>query len=89
VEDEARSYLERTAERLRESGIQVSTAFSRIETPASAIEGLAERMPGALVVMTTHGRSGIGRTLLGSVADKVIRTAGAPVLVIPPARVAT
>jgi nucleotide-binding universal stress UspA family protein len=32
--------------------------------------------------MTTHGRSGIGRWLLGRVADRVIRGSGAPVLVV-------
>jgi nucleotide-binding universal stress UspA family protein len=89
VEDEARIYLERTAEPLLAGGAQVNTEFLRLETPASAIEHLAEKMPGALVVMTTRGRSGIGRTILGSVTDKVIRTSGAPVLVIPPKHDAT
>jgi nucleotide-binding universal stress UspA family protein len=89
VEHEARTYLEQTAERLREGGVQVNTAFSRLEAPASAVEKLAESTRGALIVMTTHARSGIGRTILGSVTDKVIRSSGAPVLVIPPKHAAT
>ncbi len=37
-----------------------------------------------LVIMSTHGRSGIPRWAFGSVADKVIRHSTAPVLIIPP-----
>ena len=36
----------------------------------------------SLVVMTTHGRSGVGRMVMGSVTDRVIRSSGAPALVI-------
>ena len=36
----------------------------------------------SLVVMTTHGRSGVGRMVLGSVTDRVIRHSNTPVLVI-------
>jgi nucleotide-binding universal stress UspA family protein len=84
IEDEARGYLERTAERLRGEGIQVDTCFARFAEPASEIADLTEKMRGALIVMSSHGRSGLGRTLLGSVADKVIRSSGAPVLVVRP-----
>jgi nucleotide-binding universal stress UspA family protein len=37
-----------------------------------------------LVAIATHGRSGVRRLLLGSVADKLIRAAGPPVLVVRP-----
>jgi nucleotide-binding universal stress UspA family protein len=46
------------------------------------IVDLARQMPGNLVVMTTHGRSGICRWVLGSVADGVVRRPGNPVFVI-------
>lgn len=36
-----------------------------------------------MIVMASHGRSGLGRWLLGSVAEKVIRSAEVPVLVVP------
>ena len=36
-----------------------------------------------MIVMTSHGRSGIGRWLLGSVADKVARSAEIPVAIVP------
>ena len=38
-----------------------------------------------LIVMSTRGRGGIQRMFLGSVTDRVVRSAGLPVLVIPPA----
>jgi nucleotide-binding universal stress UspA family protein len=50
--------------------------------PAATIVDLARETPGSLVAMTTHGRSGIGRWLLGSVADRVIRHSGVPALVV-------
>jgi len=42
----------------------------------------AKRTPGNLVAMCTHGRSGIGRWVLGSVTERVVRHSGEPVLVI-------
>ena len=49
--------------------------------PAAAILDFAQKEEG-IVAMTTHGRSGIGRWLLGSVADKVMRACGVPVLLV-------
>lgn len=39
-----------------------------------------------LIVMSTHGRSGIGHVLLGSVAEKIVRKSGCPVLTVKPSR---
>jgi nucleotide-binding universal stress UspA family protein len=50
---------------------------------ADAIVDWAKR-DGALVVMTTHGRSGLGRWVIGSVTDAVVRETKAPVLIVPP-----
>ncbi len=50
-----------------------------------AIVDAAARLDADLVVMATHGRGGLGRTLLGSVADHVVRHAGCPVLLVRPA----
>ena len=64
--------------------------ISRVETlhllqdsPARAIIDWAS-VQSTLVVMTSHGRGGLGRMLLGSVADRVVRHSNAPVLVIRP-----
>ena len=53
-------------------------------SPADAIVDLLHDEPNSLCVMTTHGRSGVGRWVLGSVADRIVRHSGSPVLVIRP-----
>jgi nucleotide-binding universal stress UspA family protein len=52
------------------------------DAPARDITQMAEVLPADLVVMGTHGRSGLGRFLMGSVAEKVLRDAPCPVLVV-------
>lgn len=51
---------------------------------ATAIVHQAERMQADMIVMGTHGRSGLRHMLLGSVAEKVARTAPCPVLTVRP-----
>lgn len=51
--------------------------------PASSIVEYAASQPNSLIAMCTQGRTGLGRWVLGSVTDAVIRTGGTPVLVIP------
>lgn len=56
---------------------------TRMGTPATVIlERLAEEPKIDLVVMATHGRSGVARMVMGSVADKVVRMAPCPVLTL-------
>ncbi len=50
--------------------------------PATMIVQLAEEEQADLIVMGTHGRSGLSRLLMGSVAEQVVRTAPCPVLTI-------
>jgi nucleotide-binding universal stress UspA family protein len=52
--------------------------------PARAIGAYAEKLSDALIVMATHGRTGIGRTLLGSTADRLLRRSPLPVLLVRP-----
>jgi nucleotide-binding universal stress UspA family protein len=49
---------------------------------ASVIDDDAKRWPADLIVIGTHGRSGISRLLLGSVAEGVVRGASVPVLLV-------
>ena len=82
VEPEAGEYVERIAERLRTEGAVGAEAVLTEGDAATIITEAAETAPHALVVMSTHGRSGIGRWVMGSVADKVVRQSGQPVLLI-------
>ncbi len=54
--------------------------------PASAILEEAEANHAKLIALATHGRRGLSRLLLGSVADKLVRGAATPVLVYRPSR---
>jgi len=51
---------------------------------ADIITARASSLPADLIVMGTHGRTGIKRLLVGSVAERVLRTAPCPVMVVPP-----
>ena len=53
-------------------------------SPAHALVSLAQETPHDLVAMTTHGRSGLSRWMMGSVAEAMIRASGDPVLVVRP-----
>jgi nucleotide-binding universal stress UspA family protein len=80
----AQEYLDGLAQRLRGQGRQVDTHIL-FGAPAMAILDYLYEHPFDLVAMTTHGRNGVARMLLGSVADKVVRGAGVPVLLWRPA----
>ena len=82
VVKEAEEYLEGVKTRLAESG------FTAVETsvwygpPALAIVEAAALQRADLIVMTTHGRSGLGRLILGSVAESVLRGTDTPILLL-------
>lgn len=54
----------------------------RVGTPAETIVGYARRHNSGVIVMGTHGRTGLSHLLMGSVAEKVIRLAPCPVMVV-------
>ena len=80
----ARQYLDTIAAKLRDRELQVETAVLLDDAPAVAIVDEAGRRQIDLLALATHGRRGLARFFLGSVADKVIRTAPQPVLVYRP-----
>ena len=87
VEDEAKQYLSGIVARLRADGVDAEPHYAPFVAPATGIVDLAAKTPGAIIVMTSHGRSGLSRAVLGSVAGRVIRSAGVPVLVVRGAEV--
>ncbi len=76
--------LEDDARMLEDAGFTVS-AEVRFGDPADEIIEAVEREGVALVVMATHGRSGLGRLLVGSVAEAVLRRVAVPVMMVRPA----
>ena len=80
---EATAYLDNVAESLRKDGIAVTC--SAVEGAAGeAILTYAGRHKVDLIAMATHGRSGLGRAVLGSVATSVLRGSSLPILIITP-----
>lgn len=77
------AYLKGVVEKLAPAGLDVKWVVLRGD-PAQQIVKLAQETPGTLVVMSTHGRSGIRKLVVGSVAEKVVRSSAAPVLIVPP-----
>ena len=75
-------YLEAVAEKLRGEGLPSVKSRTIGDHPAETIVSVARETPHSMVAMTTHGRSGIRRAVLGSVTDHVVRHCGEPVLVI-------
>lgn len=83
---EALDYLENVAERLRGEGARVSAVAVVHVSPAGVLLDLGQPQRGTLLAVGTRGRGGVKRLMLGSVADKLVRGAAVPVLVVPPAR---
>ena len=78
---EAHVYLKRVAASLRDRGIAVHTSIVAHAHPAAAILHEAASGKYDLLALETHGRRGLPRLFLGSVADKVVRGATVPILV--------
>jgi len=81
LEDEAGRILWEVAKAADRSGVAFDT---RILTgvPVEEIVRLGKELPADLIIIGTHGRTGIAHALLGSVAEKVVRMAPCPVLTV-------
>lgn len=71
-------------EQVKQAGLSAETALleAKGERIASVIENEARHWPADLIVIGTHGRSGLNRLLLGSVAEGLVRVATVPVLLV-------
>ena len=77
-QDEAAAYLAGLAASIATSGVRARTEL-RVGVPVREIVLCVQERDADLVAMTTHGRSGLGRFLFGSVAEAVLRQADVPV----------
>ena len=85
MKKEAALYLEGVAAPLREAGMRVRTLLDE-RPPADAILHVATREEVDLIVMSTHGRGGLSRMLMGSVAESVLRATSRTVMLVKPER---
>ena len=83
IEKAAEAYLEEVASILRGKGLSVTWRVLR-GRPGTEVAHLAQELQQDLIVLATHGRRGVSRWVVGSVAEAVVRASGDPVLVIPP-----
>jgi nucleotide-binding universal stress UspA family protein len=79
---EAESYLAAVADRLGEQGVTRVVRSVWYSSPAEAILEAARVRRADMIVMSTHGRSGVRRALRGSVAESVLRRTRTPVLLV-------
>ncbi|MFI5339497.1 MAG: universal stress protein [Candidatus Methylomirabilales bacterium] len=82
-EAETRGIMEAVAEAGTQVGLTVETRLVT-GSPVEQIVREATALPADLIIMGTHGRTGISHVFLGSVAEKVIRRAPCPVLTVRP-----
>jgi nucleotide-binding universal stress UspA family protein len=82
LEDEARDYLGSKIDELKQKGLDNIASVVKFGFGAEEIIGLARETPDNCIAMCTHGRSGVGRWVLGSVTDRVVRHSGDPVLIV-------
>lgn len=80
----ALEYLRGVARELERDGVVVEIEVERGNLPAKTIIDVAERVGADVIAMATHGYGGVKRTVLGSVADKILRSSTLPMLVLRP-----
>lgn len=81
---EARAYLDAVVKRIKERGTVRVRAEVVAGTPYAAIIGLAHKEDVGLIVMSTHGHTGLARAIMGSVAEQVVYATQRPVLLVKP-----
>jgi nucleotide-binding universal stress UspA family protein len=85
AETDARQYLEQVADLLRKKGIKVSCVTLNTTPVGFAIVNYAHAVGSFnLIAMASHGHGGLGKLIMGSVADYVLQKSGLPILVIKP-----
>src|SRR2546427_8770487 len=80
-ETEAQHLLQASLERVQRAGLQGDSLLVQ-GTPTQTIVDTAGEQQGDLIIMGTHGRTGLGHVFLGSVAEHVVRQGPCPVLVV-------
>ena len=75
--------LDERAEQVRSAGLECSTAIVEGQAPVEIVSQ-SRKIGADLIVMATHGRTGVKRLVIGNVAEKIVRHAPCPVLTVKP-----
>ena len=81
MEIETGKYLQDEVKKLNKKGVKVSSVMREGPVP-DTILAVAEETHADVIAMSTHGRSGVSRWVYGSVAEKVLRGAHCPTLIV-------
>jgi nucleotide-binding universal stress UspA family protein len=84
MQQQCRVYLGEAEKKLRQAGYKITTESSLGNKVADEIVDYATRQKVDLIVLATHGRSGVSRWAFGSVATKVLQSSPVPVMVVRP-----
>lgn len=79
--EEAERYVQTVASRLRAQGLDAEP-HTKLGDPARVVLDAVRELRIELIAMTTHGRTGLGRLLFGSVAEQVLRRSSVPVFLV-------
>ncbi|MDP2932282.1 MAG: universal stress protein [Chloroflexota bacterium] len=79
---EAEKYLKNVVSKIKYDGVKTQWQVLQAGRPADAIADYATKNGADLILIATHGRSGISRWMWGSVADQVLRSACMPVMLV-------
>ena len=82
VRKEATDYLEALVEQVQGRGVLGCSLVVEDEAGYAILQAAAQQAPD-LIIMSTHGRGALGRAIWGSIADRVLRSAPVPVLLVP------
>jgi len=85
---EAAAYLDVVASRIQKEGIKVRTVVTD-GAADSAILAFAHKEDVDILVMSTHGRTGLSKAIMGSVAERVVVTTRRPVMLVKPEKIHT
>ena len=84
AQKETEDYLAKVVDKMKESGIAARAVVATGKADEVILD-YARQNRVDLIIMSTHGRSGISRWVMGSVTDRVLRHSAVPVLTVSPA----
>jgi universal stress protein A len=88
IREQVQKNLDRVAQDLRAQELRVTTAILPLGPPSARILEETAESQADLIVLFSHGRSGLSRFLMGSVAERLTRNAPCPVLIVRQSKVA-
>ncbi len=83
VVESVREVAELEAARIRQRGVDAEAIVTLADQPHDAILDVAAERGANMIVMGTHGRSGLTRAALGSVAERVVKQSTVPIVLVP------